>query len=142
MGIVGVNFSKLLVEKKKAASGKITINNNISIKDVEESDLSLGKTKQKGVKLVFQFTSNYAPDIAEILIGGEVLYLDEEAKAKKILEEWKKDKKIAKEVITEVLNAALMKCNIEALLLSKEANLPPPLNLPKIEVKKKENYIG
>ena len=54
MAIVGFNFTKMNVEKNKAVEGKININNNVSIKDVEENELSLGKSKQKGVK--------FAPD--------------------------------------------------------------------------------
>ena len=142
MTIVGLNFDKLLVERKEVISGKVTINNNIAIKGVEEKDFSLGTSKQNGVKFRFEFVSKYEPDLAEIKIGGDILYLEDVAKVKKIVEEWKKSKKIQKEIMAEILNAALVKCNIEALILSKEVNLPPPLNLPKIEAKQKENYIG
>ena len=46
-----------------------------------------------------------------------------------------KDKKIPKEVMTPVLNNILAKSNVEALVLSRELNLPPPIPLPKVEVK-------
>lgn len=142
MAIVGLNFDKLIVERKDNISGKVTINNNISIKDIEERDLSLGKTKQNGLRFKFEFTSKYNPDLAEIKINGDVMYLEDAVKVKKILDEWKKDKKIDKEILTPVLNSALTKCNIQALILSKEVNLPPPLNLPKLKPREKENYIG
>ena len=143
MGVVGLNFNKLLVERKKAVSGKITINNNIAVKNVEERDLALGKNKQSGLRFVFEFTSKYNPDLANISIEGEVLYLEEAVKVKKIVEEWSKNKKIDKDMMADVLNSALTKCNVQALILANDVNLPPPLQLPRIEKKDKgSTYIG
>ena len=59
-----------------------------------------------------------------------------------ILEKWKKDKKIDQEIMTPVLNTALTKCNIEALMLSQSMNMPPPIPLPKIQPSQARDYIG
>ena len=47
--------------------------------------------------------------------------------------QWKKDKKIPKEIVEEMMSHILSKCNIEALLMSREINLPPPIPLPKVK---------
>ena len=47
-------------------------------------------------------------------------------------------KKIAKDIMSRVLNAVLAKCNIEALILSQEVNLPPPIPLPKVTMTSNE----
>lgn len=138
MTIVGFNFNKISVEKKEAAKGKITINNNISIKNVEKRDLSLGAAKQEGVKFIFEFVSKYEPKFAEISLEGDVLYLAGSEQVKKILDGWKKNKKVEKDVMAQVMNTALTKCNIQALILSKEVNLPPPIPLPSVEVTTKK----
>jgi hypothetical protein len=134
MTIVGFSFNKIEVEKKENVPGKINISNNVSVKDVTNTDLSLGSEKQKAIKFVFEFQSKYEPDLGKILLGGEVLFLEEASKIKKILDEWKKEKRIDKEIMGAVLNAVLTKCNIEALLLSQEVNLPSPIPLPKVSM--------
>ena len=141
--IVGFGFTKLSAEKNEAAKGKIDINNNVSIKNVEESDLSLGKEKQNALKFIFEFTSKYEPSVGTILFEGEVLYLEDPKKVKEILNSWKKDKKIDKELMAGVLNTVLTKCNVQALILSQEVNLPSPIPMPKVQIANPEKeYIG
>jgi len=137
MAIVGFNFSKLTIERSEAVKGKISISNNVSIKEIEEANLALGEAKQKGLKFTFEFTSIYEPKFASINIHGSVLYLADSGKVTAMLAEWGKNKKIDKDVMTEVLNTVLTKCNVEALILSRDFNLPPPIPLPKVETQKK-----
>lgn len=130
--IVGINFTNITVEKKQLAKGKINISNNVSIKDVQETNFSLGESKQSGIKFVFEFTSKYEPDFGKIFLGGDVLFVSDDKEVKKILEKWKKEKKIEQEIMSPVLNSILNKCNVEALILSQTMNLPSPIPLPKV----------
>lgn len=132
MTIVGFNFTKISAEKKTPLKGKINISNNVSIKDVHNADLSLGQAKQEGIRFVFLFKSTYDPDIGSIELGGDVLFIGDKARTKKILDTWKKDKQVPQEEMTAILNTVLSKCNVEALLISREVNLPPPIPMPKI----------
>jgi len=134
MTIVGFSFNRIEVEKKDSAAGKINISNNVSIKDIIPADLSLGSEKQKAVRFMFEFISKYEPSIGKIALNGEVLYMEEAALIKKLLDEWKKDKKIDKNVMSSVLNNVLAKCNVQALILSQDVNLPSPIPLPKVKM--------
>jgi hypothetical protein len=128
----------MLIERKNLMKGKINIANNVAIKDVGEVKISMGPNKT-ALKFNFQFTTKYQPDIGEILIEGDIIYLTSEEEAKAIIAQWKKEKKIQKDVMNPVLNNVLNKCNIQALLLSREMNLPAPIPLPRIgDEKKKE----
>lgn len=142
--IVGFGFTKLSAEKNEAAKGKIDINNNVTIKDVLEDDLSLGKNNQSVLKFKFEFTSKYEPSIGLILFEGELLYLEETKKVKEILTSWNKDKKLPKELMAGLLNTILTKCNVQALILSQEINLPSPIPMPKVQIAQQaeKNYIG
>ncbi|MBS3097066.1 hypothetical protein J4480_06550 [Candidatus Woesearchaeota archaeon] len=142
--IVGFGFTKLSAERKEAAKGKIDINNNVTIKNVEEADISLGKNSQNVLRFVFEFTSKYEPNVGLILFEGELLYMEEPKKAKEILASWKKDKKLPKEIMAGLLNTILTKSNIQALILSQEINLPAPIPLPKVQMaqQSESNYIG
>jgi len=106
---------------------------NVAIKDVVETDLAIGASKQKAVRFVFEFTTTFEPKVGNILLGGEVLFLQEAKSIEKVLDDWKKSKKVEKDVMTAVLNNVLAKCNVEALILSQDVNLPSPLPLPKVK---------
>ena len=142
--IVGFGFTKLIAEKKDAAKGKIDINNNVSIKDVVEDDLALGKEKQNVLKFIFEFTSQFEPNVGTIDFEGELLYMEDPKKNKELLASWKKDKKIPKEVMGGLLNTILTKCNVQALILSQQVNLPPPIPMPRVQMSQaqEQNYIG
>jgi len=136
MAIVSFTFNKFDVERKKPLKGKVSINNNVAVKDAKAANLSIGKSTTKALQFSYEFSAKYEPDIGHILITGDITYLTEEKKIKEIVDGWKKDKKLPDDVMNEVINQILNKCNIEALILSKELNLPPPIPMPKITPKK------
>ena len=72
------------------------------------------------------------------------MFLDNTKNNKEILDKWKKDKELDQKLMMQVLNFILAKCNIKALSLSQEVNLPPQIPLPKLTAKKQqaEQYIG
>ena len=134
MTIVGFSFSRMEVEKKEAPAGKVSISNNVSIKDITDADLHLGTAKQKAIKFNFEFTTKYDPSVGKIVFTGDVIYLEDAKLIQGIVEDWKKSKKIDRNVMTNVLNAVLSKCNVQALILSQEVNLPSPIPLPKVKM--------
>ena len=138
MPVVGFNFTKIDVTRTSGVKGKINISNNVSIKNVDRTDLFLGAAKQEGLKLSFVFTSKYDPKIGDIKLEGDVLYLDDAKKVKDLIASWKKDKKLTTQVTEDVLNTVLQKCNIQALILAKEVNLPSPIPMPKVNVQNKK----
>ncbi len=133
MTIVGFDFTKIDAEKKNPVKGKISINNNVTITDVEEHNLNLGKDKKNVLRFVFEFIANYTPDIGFVKLGGNLVYMEDSKKVKEILDGWKKDKKLPKDISAGVLNTVLTKCNIQSLIQSQNINLPPPIPLPKIQ---------
>jgi len=143
MAIVGFNFDRILVEKTKPIMGGVQVKNNMSIKNVEQQELLMGKKKESILKFSFEFSSKYSPNIGLISINGHILFLQEPDAVKKIIAGWKKNKNIPNDVASLLLNAVLVRCNVKALILSQEVNLPPHIRLPTISPKAKANeYIG
>ena len=134
MAVVAINFSKINIERKESISGKIDIKNNIAIKDVSSMNLNVAAAAQKGLKFDFEFTTKYEPDFANITFNGYVLFMADEKTVNAAVEGWKKDKKVDTAIMQPVLNAALNKCNIKALITAEDLGLPPPVPLPKIGV--------
>lgn len=141
MPIVGFNFDQLNCERKHAITGQVKVSSDLSIKDVIEEKVSIGKTEDI-LKFNFEFKVSYDKS-GVILIRGHILYLDEPKKVKEILKGWKKDKKLPQDIMAIVINTALFKCNIKALSLSQEVNLPPHLKMPRLApAKDMKEYIG
>lgn len=135
MTIVGIQFDKIYLEKFAPARGKVSVNNNVVVKDVSKTELAFGSAKQEALRFDFEFKANYDPKIAEITLTGYLTYFDKKEKIVELVGEWKKEKKISKDVMGPILNSILSKCNIEALLFSREIGLPPPIPLPKVNLK-------
>ncbi len=133
MTIIGFNFKEIKVSKKEGVKGKINIKNNVVITDIKEQDLNLGDKSQSALKFIFEFSSKYDPNLGEIILGGDLLFMESSTKTKEILDEWKKSKKVPKDIMAGILNTVLSKCNIEALILSQKVNLPPPIPLPSVK---------
>ena len=132
MTIVKINLHKVHAERDlEAKGGQIKINNNVSVKNVE--DMSFAVEGKKGLKFTFAFNCNYEPNLGKIEVEGQVLYVEDEAKVKEIKDTWDKDKKIPMEIMEQIVNAALHKGNIQAIKISEEVNLPSPLPLPKVQ---------
>jgi hypothetical protein len=92
---------------------------------------------------VFEFVTNYEPGAASIRLLGEIFFISEKKQADEILKGWKKDKKLPKGILPMVLNYALSRSNVEAVCLSRDAGLPPPLPMPKLSSESGEkSYIG
>jgi len=143
MPIVGFNFDKIIVEKKGPIKGRVQVKNNMSIKDVEQQELVMGKKKEEVLKFSFEFSSNYEPKIGVIDIKGHILFMESPAEVKKIMDGWKKKKVLPQDLMTYLLNSVLVRCNVKALVLAHEVNLPPHIKLPTIKPQSDVNqYIG
>ncbi len=135
MTIVGLQFDKIVVDRMAVPKAKMSVKNNIIIKDLEKREFNVGKAKQAMLLFKFEYEANYEPKIAKIVLNGTTTYVEQEAKVDELIKGWKKDKKIPKDVMTPLLNNILNRCNIEALILAREVGLPPPIQLPRVTVK-------
>lgn len=143
MPIVGFNFDKIVVEKTNPVSGNVQVKNDMSIKEVDQQELILGKKKEDVLKFSFEFSSKYEPKIGLVSIKGHILFMDESAEIKKIMDGWKKKKFLPQVLMTHLLNTVLVRCNVKTLILSQDVNLPPHIRLPTISPKSKASeYIG
>ncbi len=151
MPIIGFNLNKILAEKTKPVEKGITVNNDLEIKDISKAAVEFGGKAEEVLRFDFEFSAEYNPGIGKVLIAGDILYIDKEKEIRRILEEWKKTKIVEPELFSRIMNNILVKCNIKALNMALEVNLPPHLNMPlivqgeKAEGKEKEAkaaYIG
>lgn len=141
MAIVSFNFIRMSADRKAAIRGRLNINNNITIKDVQEADLSFGKSQEAALRITFEFSSTYQPNAGEILLVGELIDMTDQTSVKDTVAAWKKDKKVPQQTMARILPTILNRCNIQALILSRDINLPPPIPMPRVNVAEAGNGL-
>lgn len=99
----------------------IQIGTNINV-------ISIEKEKANTLKVPFVLSINYNPSISQINLKGNAYVLGEEKEIEKILNEHMQKKPPPQLIIQSISNIAF----IEAVLISRTLNVPPPIPLPKI----------
>jgi len=130
MQIIGFNFTKISCERKKDPSGKLEIKSNIDLKNIAQEKLDLIKDKEV-LKFTFEFTIEYSPDTAVLKFEGAILAILEKDAIKETLKKWK-TKKIPDEIRLPLFNTILTKCNLKALQMEEEFNLPTHVPMPRL----------
>lgn len=141
MAVISFGFTQVVAERNKHVKGNININTHLSLEDVNEQKLNLNNEKQKGLKISFKFNADYEPDLGRIVVGGEVTHIFDLETADKILKSWEANKTIPNDQISRIYSNILSKCHVEAIAISRDVGLPPPMPMPSVKPKK-EDYIG
>lgn len=129
MQIIGFNLTKISIERKEKIIGNLQINQSIDIKDIVKEKIPI--SEEEALKMRFNFTINYQEDLAKAEFEGNLILLPTKEELKNFLREWK-DKKVPNEVRIPLFNFIMNKCNIKALALEDELNLPFHIPLPKV----------
>ena len=135
MKLIGFNFSKISIEKKSDKKENLKINTNINIVDISEIKTNFFNSKETLLGVQFNYTIDYSSNIAKIFFEGNILLSIDPKEAKEILKEWK-SKKLQDNFRNIVFNIVFRKCNIKALQLEDEMNLPLHLPMPIIKNQK------
>jgi hypothetical protein len=128
--IVGFNLSKVSAEKYGDVKGKIEIKSNLQVTEIAQEKLELAKDNHI-LSFTFEYNIIYEPKTADILFKGEILMMLPINDAKEILKKWKK-KEIADNIRIILFNTMLAKCNVRALELEEELNIPTHIPMPKL----------
>ena len=129
MRIIGFNLTKISVQRKEEQKDKVQINQNINIQDVKEESIPI--SKDKAVKITFNLLIEYSDNFAKIEFEGSILILPDKEELKSFTDSWK-DKKIPEITRVPLFNFIMSKCNIKALSLEDEMNLPLHVPMPRI----------
>jgi len=130
MQVVGFNFSKISIEKKKDATGKVSINSNIDIENIEKAKIDVFKG-QSNLKIDFKFTIKYEPEIADLEFKGSIIILVSSKEEKDLLKKTKK-KTLDDKYRIPLFNLILTKSSIKALQLEEDIQLPTHIPFPRI----------
>ena len=138
MRIIGFNLTRILVQKEEEQKSNLEVNQNINIKSVSEEKIPI--STDKALKVTFNLTINYSNEYAKLEFEGQVLILTENNEFKEFIDNWK-SKKIPEKFRIVLFNFIMNKCNIKALYLEDEMNLPFHVPMPRLsqENQRKKN---
>jgi len=106
----------------------IKINHNSSVTKMKNID-------SKTTHIDFRFTANYS-GMGKIKIEGSMKYVGEHSD---LAQKWQREKKMPNDVAKQIHTAIIKKCIPEAVGIAKNINLPPPIPLPKVNIKDKKS---
>jgi len=120
--------------------GEIKVNSTPRITSAKL--ITLPSITKKVLALNFDFVTTYSPDIGEVKISGEVLYVHEDNP--KILKQWQAKKSLPEQTNIEVLNHLFRQCLLKVANIADDLQLPPPLAIPRVAPKqqKEAGYVG
>lgn len=133
--IVNFLLEKISVEKNKEIAGNVEVKNNAKITDLKEQTIDALGNKQTAVNVHFAFKITYEPNVASINIEGKIIDVMEEKDKKELLATWKKEAKIDPKYSSTWMNLILSRCNVKALSLGNDVNLPPHIPFPRLAKK-------
>lgn len=135
MQIIGFSLNKISIERKEKQQGKLEIKQNINIDDISKDEINI--SDKEIIKLDFTFSVDYSPDFAKVELKGQIILLPEKEELKDIIKDWKK-KQISDRFRVPLFNFIISKCNIKALGLEDELNIPLHVPMPRLSPKKEE----
>ncbi|MDH5754249.1 MAG: hypothetical protein OEY95_03460 [Candidatus Bathyarchaeota archaeon] len=103
----------------------IQINTNLNLVAVE-------KKSEDMLEVPFVLTVNYNPSIAQISLKGRAFVAGDKDEIGKIYGEYKEKKPPPPVIVQSISNVVF----VETVLISRTLNIPPPIPLPQIPVKK------
>jgi len=122
-------------ERDKPAPAGVHISTNINIITVE----------QKGEELAVPFvvTIGYTPAVAQISLKGQATVSGEKGELERLRDDYKKQNPPPPQLLQTITNVSL----IEATMLSRTLNIPPPIPLPGLPPqqkpdKERPSYVG
>jgi len=136
MQIIGFNITKISGERQEGFNGKLDLKQNLNIDEIKEDEIQL--SKQKVLNLNFTFGLDYSENkLGNIEIKGKLVIMPDEGEAETILKKWE-TRQLPDAFKLFAFNFIMGKCNIKALQLEDELNLPPHIQLPRLAPQPKE----
>ena len=106
----------------------VRIDNNSTVTLITEIN-------EKEANIDFRYTANYG-GIGVIKIEGTIMF---EGDASSLANKWGQTGNMPDEVASEIHTAIMRTCVPEAVLISRDLKLPPPMPMPQVNISKKKS---
>ena len=131
MPVKMVEFSSIDARRFSKRTEKpvnIRIDNNSTVTLITETDSG-------DANVEFRYTASYG-SVGVIKIEGTLVY---QGNASELVNKWSSSGNMPDKVASEIHTAIMRACVPEAVLISKDLHLPPPIPLPQVNISKKKS---
>lgn len=118
-------LAEKFIEIDQLTLTQVNISTNVNVTNIQKIE--------DGVKFSFITDINYSPAIAHINIKGEGILKDDN-EIFEIIEKYNKKETLPPYLIQTIINFSI----IEATVLTRSLNIPPPIPLPKLSIEGKD----
>ncbi|MGC9309229.1 MAG: hypothetical protein ACP5D2_00855 [Candidatus Nanoarchaeia archaeon] len=125
----GFQLNKISAEKNSNFKGKLEIDSNINLKNIEKYKPDIAK--QDSLKIEFSFKIDYK-ELGNINLEGSLFLILDNKTMKEILQGWEKNN-IPQELHITLLNIIVQKSSLRAFELEEELGLPLHIRLPRLQ---------
>lgn len=122
----GIRFYKVDAECKS--------DNRFTNVSVSMNITGIDKTKDDEMRITFEHTTEYKPDIARLRFEGLVLVGGKKNDLDGIISRWEKEKMLPKDMFEMLMNVIKYNAEANGVLVAKALNMAPPLLEPKVQV--------
>ena len=129
MKIVGFGLRKIFGERKEVKAAELNLTQNIEIKEISKEKVNV--STEEVINIKFAFTVNYSGDLGKIEFEGSVIILPDKDEAKD-LSKSVKEQILADKFKAPIFNFIMTKCNVKALMLEDDINLPFHISMPRL----------
>ncbi|RZN47090.1 hypothetical protein EF808_04630 [archaeon] len=131
MAIVGVRIDKIEASRNNQTKvdGSVRIGSSPRILSITENQVPSATGKMNVLEVGFEYFINYDPALGSIRIDGAVLAQEKDERKKKVLNDWKSERKLPQDFSTEILKQLTQRSMLISMLLAREMGLPSPLPL-------------
>ncbi len=134
--IIGEQLNKIVAERT-GWQAKMKIENRPEIVDITRGQFGFAGERRNLAGIQFKFTASYGDKVGQIVLDGVIYYAAPEKELDELVTAWKKDKEIKEdEIRITVMNRILELAFLQAIPLSHQVKLPPPIAMPRVELVK------
>ncbi len=137
---IRVNLTYISAEKlmdpSEVGPAQVHVSTNVNVIGLE--------FKKESLVIPFVVSITYSPSVAQISMRGQAVILGEDEELRKIEGDYKNKSPPPPQILQAITNASL----IEATIVSRSLNIPPPVPLPSIpqqqkpQDKENPSYVG
>lgn len=130
----GFRFTKQSVERNENFKGEVKVSPNMNIKSIEK--FKSENIKKESLKVEFKFEVDYG-ELGKVFLEGFLFLITDPKTQKEALDSWK-NKKLDNDINLIILNIIMQKASIKAMSLEEEFGLPLHVQIPRLQLGKKE----
>ena len=113
--------------RRSEKTGNIRIDNNSTVTLITETD-------KDEAEVEFRYTASYG-SVGVIKIEGTLIF---QGKVSELVSKWRSTNNMPDKVASEIHTAIMRTCVPEAVFISRDLHLPPPIPLPQVNISKKK----